>query len=146
MIDTLLSKSTEEEIVLSKSNWWKTACINAALRGTNFIAPQTVYIALYISNPTDADTGQEVSGGGYARRAVTFGAPVIADRRAAAASAVDVYFPIATADWGLVTHIGIRTAATGGNLMYHGAVTNPRTVQTNDSLRFMAGRINIDEG
>ncbi|UMR33669.1 hypothetical protein MJ749_13265 [Paenibacillus polymyxa] len=147
MTDTLLSKSTEEEILLSKSNWWKTACLNAVLRGgTNFTAPQTVYIALYTSNPTDVDTGQEVSGGGYERRVVTFGAPVIADRRATTSSTTDVYFPIATADWGLVTHIGIRTAATGGNLLYHGAVTNPRTVQTNDSLRFMAGRINIDEG
>lgn len=134
------------DILLSKSNWWKTACINAALRGTNFAAPQIVYIALYTSNPTDADTGQEVSGGGYVRRAVTFGVPVIADRRAVAASSADVSFPIATADWGLVTHIGIRTAATGGNLMYHGAVKTPRTVQTNDTLRFMSGQISIDEG
>ncbi|MEE4578827.1 hypothetical protein [Paenibacillus polymyxa] len=134
------------DILLSKSNWWKTACINAALRGTNFTAPQIVYIALYTSNPTDADTGQEVNGSGYVRQAVTFGAPIITDRRAVASSTADVSFPIATSEWGLVTHIGIRTAATGGNLIYHGAVKTPRTVQTNDTLRFMAGQISIDEG
>jgi hypothetical protein len=58
----------------------------------------------------------------------------------------DVSFPIAGTDWGLVTHIGIRTAATGGNLVYHGAVKTPRTVQTNDTLRFLAGQIKVDEG
>ncbi|MBE0343956.1 hypothetical protein E4V51_28515, partial [Paenibacillus sp. 28ISP30-2] len=106
----------------------------------------TLYIALYTRGPTDADTGAEVSGGGYARRAVTFSEPVIADRRAVTASVADVSFPIASADWGLVTHIGIRTAATGGNLVYHGADKTPRTVQTNDTLRFLAGQIKIDEG
>ncbi|CCC85690.1 hypothetical protein PPM_2753 [Paenibacillus polymyxa M1] len=134
------------DILLSKSNWWKTACINAALRGVNFASPQTLYIALYTSNPTDADTGQEVSGGGYTRRAVAFSEPVIADRRAVTSSVGDVSFPIAGADWGLITHIGIRTAATGGNLVYHGAVKTPRTVQTNDTLRFLAGQIKVDEG
>ncbi|PNQ79703.1 MULTISPECIES: hypothetical protein [Paenibacillus] len=134
------------DILLSKSNWWKTACINAALRGVNLTSPQTLYIALYTSNPTDADTGQEVSGGGYVRRAVTFSEPVIEDRRAVTFSVGDVPFPIAGADWGLVTHIGIRTAATGGNLVYHGAVKTPRTVQTNDTVRFLAGQIKVNEG
>lgn len=134
------------DVLLSKSNWWKTACINAALRGIPFTSPQTLYIALYTSSPTDADTGQEVSGGGYTRRAVAFSEPVIADRRAVTSNVGDVSFPIAGAAWGLITHIGIRTAATGGNLVYHGAVKTPRTVQTNDTLRFLAGQIKIDEG
>ncbi|MDP4095478.1 hypothetical protein OIN60_01555 [Paenibacillus sp. P96] len=134
------------DVLLSKSNYWKTACINAALRGIAFTSPSQVYIALYTSDPTDADTGQEVTGAGYARRAVTFSAPMLQDRRAAVSSTADVSFPIAGAEWGLITHIGIRDAVTGGNLIYHGAVTTPRTVQTNDTLRFLAGQIKIDEG
>ncbi|NUU74183.1 phage tail fiber protein [Paenibacillus xylanilyticus] len=134
------------DIMLSKSNYWKRASINAALRGVNFTAPAKVYIALYTSNPTDADTGQEVTGGGYARQQVTFGDPVIAERRAAVQNTADVSFPIATADQGLITHIGIRDAATGGNLLYHGAVKTPRTVLTNDLIRFLVGQLKIDEG
>ncbi|OMF39756.1 phage tail fiber protein [Paenibacillus peoriae] len=134
------------DIILSKSNWWKTACINAALRGINFASPQALYIALYTSSPTDADTGQEVSGGGYTRRAVTFSEPVIADRWAVVASISDVVFPIASAKWGLITHVGIRDAATGGNLIYYGAITTPRTAETNDTLRFLAGQLKVNEG
>lgn len=134
------------DILLSKSNYWKSASINAALRGINFTAPTRVYITLYTSNPTDADTGQEVTGGGYARQQVTFGAPVIADRRAGVQNSADVSFPIASADWGLITHVGIRDAAIGGNLLYHGAIKTPRTALTNDVIRYLAGQLKIDEG
>lgn len=134
------------DALLSKSNWWKLACINAALRGVAVSIPGPLYIALYTSAPTDGDTGAEVSGGGYARRVVSFKEPVLSDRRAVTESAADISFPTASADWGLVTHIGIRTAATGGTLIYHGAVKTPRTVQTNDTLRFLAGQIKVDEG
>ncbi|MEC0233738.1 hypothetical protein P4H71_05125 [Paenibacillus kribbensis] len=134
------------DALLSKSNWWKLACINAALRGVAFTLPTTWFIALYTSAPTDGDTGAEVSGGGYTRRVVTFSDPVLVDRRAIVQNVADISFPTASADWGLVTHIGIRTAATGGILIYHGAVKTPRTVQTNDTLRFLAGQIKVDEG
>lgn len=134
------------DILLSKSNYWKRASINAALRGFSFTAPTRVYIALYTSNPTDADTGQEVTGGGYVRQQVTFGEPVIADRRATVQNTVDISFPTATADQGLVTHIGIRDAASGGNLLYHGAVKTPRSILVNDIIRFLAGQLKIDEG
>ena len=135
-----------DEILLSKSNYWKMACLNAALRGVTFTAPQTVYIALYVSNPTDADTGQEVTGGGYARRRVQFSAPTVVDRRAVVQNIEDVSMPEAASDWGLITHIGIRDAATGGNLLYHGAVKRPRTALEGDQIRFSAGKLLIDEG
>ncbi|MDT0123869.1 hypothetical protein Q9R46_14505 [Paenibacillus sp. RRE4] len=133
------------EILLSKSNHWKKLSINAALRGISFTAPPKVYIALYTSNPTDADTGQEVTGGGYARREVIFGEPLVAERRAGTQNTVDVVFPIATAEWGLITHIGIRDAITGGNLWYHGAIKTPRPALTNDLIRYLAGQLKIDE-
>jgi hypothetical protein len=132
--------------LLAKSNWWKTAVINAALRSTNFTAPTSIYIALYTSDPTGADTGTEVSGGGYVRQLVTFGAPVINGGVAETSNSADVDYPIATADWGQVTHVGIRSAVTGGNLIYRGELENPRTILTNDRLRFMIGQFVVDEG
>ncbi|MEI7027160.1 phage tail fiber protein [Paenibacillus sp. y28] len=134
------------EVLLSKSNYFKTATLNAALRGQSFTAPSTVYIALYTSNPTAADTGQEVSGGAYARQPVTFSAPTAANDLASTSNTADVNFAVATADWGTITHIGLRSAATGGNLLYHGAVTSPRTILANDRARFLAGSIKVDEG
>ena len=57
------------------SNYLENALINVTLRATGYTAPTTVYVALYTSDPTDADTGTECSGTSYARQAVTFGAP-----------------------------------------------------------------------
>ncbi len=42
------------------SNYLENALINVTLRATAYTAPTTVYLALYTSDPTDADTGTEV--------------------------------------------------------------------------------------
>lgn len=44
------------------SNYLENALINATLRNTSYTSPATVYLALYTSDPTDADSGTEVSG------------------------------------------------------------------------------------
>lgn len=134
------------ECLMSKSNVWKMKVQNAMLRGENITAPATVYIALYTSDPTGADTGQEVSGGDYARQPVTFAAPTIDGDVSQTSNADDISFPVATDDWGDVTHMGLRTAATGGELIAHGALKNPRTIMTGDLVRFFAGNVVVKEG
>lgn len=119
------------------SNWLSSAFLNAALRNTAFTPPTAVYLALYTSDPTQSDTGTEVSGGGYARQAITFAAPSIVGGMQTVKNSADIEFPIATADWGLVTQIGLRTAATGGNLLWSSAIPNPRTIQTGDKPKFL---------
>lgn len=119
------------------SNWLSAALLNATLRNTAFSSPATVYLALYTSDPTPADTGTEVTGGGYKRMPITFAAPALENGKQTAKNAADVEFPIATADWGLVTHIGLRTAATGGNLLWSAPVPNPRTIQNGDKPKFL---------
>ena len=49
------------------SNYLENALVNAVLRNTSYTSPATVYLALYTSDPTDADAGTEVSGTSYAR-------------------------------------------------------------------------------
>ena len=57
------------------STYLENALINATLRNTSYTSPATVYVGLYTSDPTDANTGTEVSGGSYTRTAVTMGSP-----------------------------------------------------------------------
>lgn len=102
---------------------------------------QAVYLALYTSNPTASDTGTEVSGGGYARQAITFSAPSDDSGKRAIKVNVEVQFPVATADWGTVTHIGIRTAASGGDLISFSQLNQPRTILDGDRAVFL-----IDSG
>jgi hypothetical protein len=124
---------------MSMSDYLENALLNAVLRNTPYTSPVEVYVALFTNDPTDAGTGSEVSGGGYTRQLVTFNAP----SNGQVTNATDILFPVATASWGTVTHIGIYDAPTGGNLLFHGALTANKTISANDQLKIAAGDISI---
>lgn len=121
------------------SNYLETALINATLRNTSYTSPTTVYVSLYTSDPTDADTGTEVSGGSYARTAVTFGAP----SNGVSTNSSAVEFPQATGSWGTVGWIGIEDASTGGNLLYHTALDTSKTIDTGDIFKIAIGSLSV---
>lgn len=121
------------------SNYLETALINGTIRGTTYTAPTTVYLALYTSDPTDADTGTEVSGGSYVRQSISFGAP--SDGQSTNSAAIE--FPQATADWGTITHVGIRDAITSGNLLYHTALDASKPITTGDVFKITTGNLSV---
>lgn len=121
------------------SNFLENALINATLRATTYTSPATVYISLWTTDPTDAGSGTEVSGGSYARTSVTFGAP----SNGVTTNSAAVEFPQATASWGTVAYFGINDASTGGNLLYHSPVTTSKTIDTGDIFKFASGSISV---
>jgi hypothetical protein len=130
---------------LAKTHYLEDAILNEVLRGTNFVPPTAVYVALF-TTPTDKDGGgTEVSGGGYARQPVTFGAPGPGVNGHRVANSAEVLFPEATANWGVVTHVAIFDAATGGNMLYQGAMESSREVKTRDQFRLKAGDLVVEE-
>lgn len=125
------------------SNYLEEKVLNHVFRGVASTSPVALYIALYTNNPTDADTGTEVSGTGYARQPISFTAPTQVDGKAQIANTADVEFPQAGASWGTITHAGIRDALTGGNLLYYGPLNNPKLIETNDVLKVLAGELKL---
>ena len=121
------------------SNYLENALINATLRNTTFTAVATPYVALFTSDPTDAGTGTEVSGGSYARTAVTMGAP----SNGVSTNSADVTFPTATGSWGTVGWIGIYDASTSGNLLYHTALDTSKTVTSGDIFKISTGNLSV---
>lgn len=121
------------------SNYLENALINGTLRATTYTAPTTVYVGLFTSDPTDAGSGTEVSGNAYARQAATFAAP----SNGAASTNADVQFPQATGNWGTVTHFAIFDALTTGNMMYHGALTTSKTIETGDVFKIATGSLTV---
>jgi hypothetical protein len=121
------------------SNYLENALINATLRNTSYTSPATVYLGLYTSDPTDADTGTEVSGGSYARQAITFGAP----SNGVTSNTAAIEFPQATANWGTVGWIGIEDALTGGNLLYHSPLDASKTIQSGDIFKIAIGSLSV---
>ncbi len=131
-------------MALAVSNFLATAILNQVFRNTAYTRPVTVYASLYTSNPTAADTGAEVAVGAYARQAVTFGAPAIILSKETIKNTADIVFPTATADWGIITHIGIRDALTVGNLLYYGSLDNPRSILTGDVLKLLTNSLTLN--
>jgi hypothetical protein len=121
------------------SNYLENALINVTLRNTAYTTPTTVYLALYTSDPTDADTGTEVSGGSYARTAVTFAAP----SNGASLSNADCTFPQCTVAWGTVGWIGILDATSSGNLLYHTALDTSKTISSGDIFKIAIGGLSV---
>jgi hypothetical protein len=121
------------------SNYLENALINATLRATTYTSPATVYVSLYTSDPTDADSGTEVSGGSYARTSVTFGAP----SNGVSTNSADVTFPTATASWGTVSHIGIHDASTAGNLLFHTPLDTSKTIDSGDIFKITSGNLSV---
>lgn len=121
------------------SNYLENALINATLRATNFTAPTTVYVGLYTSDPTDANSGTEVSGGSYARKAATFGAP----SNGVSTTSADITFDQATGSWGTIGWIGILDASTSGNLLYHTPLDASKTIDTGDIFKIAAGSLTV---
>jgi len=121
------------------SNYLENALINATLRNTAYTSPTTVYVSLYTSDPTDADSGTEVSGGSYARTSVTFDAP----SNGVTQNSADVTFPTATASWGTVSHIGVHDASTSGNLLFHTALDTAKTIDSGDIFKIETGNLTV---
>jgi hypothetical protein len=121
------------------SNFLENALINATLRNTTYTSVATVYVSLWTSDPTDAGSGTEVSGGSYARTAVTFGAP----SGGVTTNNADVTFPTATGSWGTVGWIGINDAATSGNLLYHTALDTAKAIDSGDIFKIASGNLSV---
>ncbi len=121
------------------SNFLENALVNATLRNTSYTSPATVYVALFTTDPTDANTGTEVTGGSYARTSVAFAAP----SNGAAASSADCTFPTCTSTWGTVSHIGIFDASTSGNLLYHTPLDTSKTIETGDIFKIASASLTV---
>lgn len=121
------------------SNYLEDALINGTLRATTYTAPTTIYVGLYTSDPTDANTGTEVSGGSYARQSVTFAAP----SNGVTTNSSLIEYPQATGSWGTVAYIGILDSLTSGNLLYHTALDTSKTISSGDVFRIAIGSLSV---
>tara|TARA_R110000868_G_scaffold266060_1_gene524957 strand:- start:722 stop:1192 length:471 start_codon:yes stop_codon:yes gene_type:complete len=107
--------------------------------------PTSVYVGLLTAAPSDTGGGTEVTGGSYARVTVASSLANWAGTQAAASTVASsgttgttsnngsITFPAPTANWGLITHFGIYDAVTTGNLLFYGALTTSKTVNSGDS-------------
>jgi hypothetical protein len=120
------------------SNYAENKLLDHILGTAAFTMP-TLYLALFTSDPTDAGTGTEVSVGGYTRMAISFSA----SSGGSASNDSDVLFPVATATWGTISHIGIYDNSTAGNLLWHGPLSVAKLIDVDDEFKLGSGRLTV---
>ena len=121
------------------SDFMENKIIDHMLRNQAYTPPSTIYVALFTSATEDSGGGTEVSGGSYARQAVTLSAA----SGGASENSADITFPQATADWGTITHVALMDAATGGNMLMHSALDASKTVNNGDTFKINAGDLDV---
>ena len=130
----------------SKSDFLELEILDHVLGNAAYTAPATVYVALYTVTPSDTGGGTECSGGSYARKDVANNATNWpAASGGAKANGIEIAFVEATASWGTVVAFGIFDALTLGNLLYWGALSANKTIDSGDTPKFAVGELDITE-
>ena len=83
------------------------------------VAATTYYLALFTTDPGTTGASGEVTGGSYARQAITFGTAAAGS----VASTDSQLFTSLPAEAGGIGYFGIFTAASGGSYKWGGTVT-----------------------
>ncbi len=127
------------------SNYLENKLVDAIFRAQSYTMPATIYVALYTVTPSDTGGGTEVSGGSYARVAITSSLANWAGTQAAASTIASsgtsgttsingaATFPAPTGNWGVIVAIGLLDASTSGNLLFWGPLTTSKTVNSGDA-------------
>jgi len=127
------------------SDYLENKLLDFLFRGQAFVPPGSLYVALFTADPTDAGGGTEVTGGSYARVAVTSSLANWAGSQATASTTASsgtsgttsnngsITFPSPTANWGVIQGIAIMDNSVGGNVLFYGALGTPKTVNNGDA-------------
>ncbi len=125
------------------SNYVRTNTLAAWLQKQNLTIPSVLYVALFTNNPTAANSGTEVSGGGYHRAAATFGSPAISGDQAVIQNSSEITFPQLTASAGTAAYVGIMDALTGGNLLFYQPLATALPLNYGYTPYFATGELKV---
>ena len=121
------------------TNYLANKLISATVRAIPFTTPVNVYLALFTTDPTKDNKGDEVEAESYNRQKITFNAPV----NGVTANASQIDFSVATGNWGNVGWVGIFDQEVAGNLMYFTALDNSKEILTGDQFRVDVDKLNL---
>jgi hypothetical protein len=137
------------------SNYLEAKLLDHTLRygAAPYTGASTLYLALFNNTSTNTAANLEAgtltdetgtSGTAYARKEVTFAAATGTNPCSSATNATVTFDP-ATASWGTITHIAVMDGGTAGagNVLFWGAVTTSKTIDTGDTFQVSSGNLTI---
>lgn len=122
------------------SNYLENELYDHVLRNAAYTSPTAVYLALFTAvSDAEAGSGTEVAVTGYARQAVTMGAP---SNGAGSNSSAVTFGPLS--DTGTATHAALFDAETDGNaLTAIKALSASKAWTGGDSIEFAIGDLDF---
>ena len=123
---------------MSLTNTFETRVLEWLLTTGSSTRPTAWYLGLFTGAPGEAGGGTELSGDAYVREAVTF---TVSGDTATNSGAVE--WPVATGNWGTITHVAIFDALTSGNMIAYAALSNSKTINTGDVIRIPASDLDV---
>jgi hypothetical protein len=105
--------------------------------------PATYYVGLSTTTPVIAGTGvtEPLTARAYARQSLASKLTVPAAGVIKNSAQID--FPESTGDWGTITHYVVYDAATNGNLLFFGALTQARTIEAQTIISIKANELQL---
>jgi hypothetical protein len=137
------------------TNFAENRIVDALLRGQALGAPATVHVGLDTVACTEAGGGTEVTGGSYARVAVTSSLANWAGTQSAGSTVASsgtsgttgnnapITFPTPTGSWGTVVSVRFWDAASAGNAWVCTPLTVSQTINTGNAVSFPAGSLTL---
>ncbi|NTA80735.1 hypothetical protein A6U97_02885 [Agrobacterium tumefaciens] len=132
------------------STYAANALLNLFLRGVALAAPARLYVSLHTANPGNAGASEVTTAAwpAYTRIDAALGGAVAAGFAAAANKATEnsqelLYPPHNGAAPITITHFAIWSAAAGGNMIFQGQLTAPKTLNPTDECIIHAGDLDI---
>lgn len=96
------------------------------MTGNTLPGVANVYCGLFLSDPTDNNTGIEINYAGYRRVIVTLGTPTAQSGGIGVSNTNEATYPqVPSGAGGTVTYIGLFDSQTGGTMYLHGRLTEP---------------------
>ena len=126
-------------------NYLENELLDHVFGNAAYAAPATLYLALSTADPTDDGSGiAEPGGGSYTRLGVANNATNFpAASGGSKSNGTNFTFVTATASWGVITHMAIFDAVSGGNMLAHAALSSSKTIDNGDTVIFETGNLTI---
>lgn len=132
------------------SNYLENKVLDHVLKVAAYTQPTSLYVALFNNTSGNAAANLEAgtltdetsaSGTAYARQSAAFAAA----SGGTSATNATITFPTATASWGTITHVAVMDNGTagGGNVLFWGAVTTSKTIDSGDTFQITSGNLTI---
>ena len=124
------------------SNFLRDKLINHCFRGQTYVAPQQIYIGLFVEDSSPSGTMQEVSAADYQRIPVMgkLDPPINGITRN---GDVLVFSAGTLYPWGTIRAAALWDAPDGGNMLVGAPLEQIRTIVSGDPVRYDVGQLVI---